>query len=313
MIETRERFAVVILHYNAIDDTIECIESVFKTMAHHDIEVVVIDNKSPNGSGEILRTKYGQKDKVHLIFSDTNLGFAKGNNLGYAYAKEKLNIDFMIIINNDTVINDSEFIDKALRIYKETGYAVLGPDILSVKCIGKSNAHQNPHRLKCVDLDEINRILIHLRRERRKLWVMKTIPVASVYEKLRRVKRKIIRNVSYNRHEDYHQGDHPMENVTLHGACLIYSPKFIERFDYAFRPEPFMYLDEDHLHYMCNKIGLKIIYDPSLKILHKEDKSTESVMYTSVDKAIFINKYMFESATLLKQIMMSDIESEVRQ
>ena len=297
------RVAIVILHYNAIDDTIECVESIFETFNHNDFHVIIIDNDSPNGSGKILKEKYGDNNRIHLIFSEANLGFAKGNNLGYSYAKEELKVDFIVIPNNDTVFVDENFVSRMFEIYSETEYGVLGPDIQSLR----NDEHQNPHRLKLVDLNQINTEIAYMKKEQKKLGVMSKYDFPWVYSIMRKVKRKIIS--IKNGSKINHSKEIPtqrMYDVTLHGACLIFSPMFIKVYDYAFYPEPFIYLDEDHLHYMCHKQGLKMIYDPSFKILHKEDRSTETVMNTNLKKSMFINENMLASAEILKRLMEED-------
>lgn len=302
MKENQYKIAFVILHYNAIDDTIECVESLYNTFRYDNYKLVIIDNKSPNGSGTILMEKYSDDPRIHLIFTEENLGFAKGNNLGYTYAKEVYGADFIVIPNNDTVFVDEQFADKILDIYNETGYGILGPDIQSLR----NNEHQNPHRLEMTDLKEVDKVIDYLEKEQFKLKMMTVFNFPWLYEWLRSIKRKL--KLGYNNSDiNMVLEEHDrMEDVTLHGACVIFSPKFIETFDYAFYPEPFIYLDEDHLHYMCYKNKLKVVYDPSFMIYHKEDMSTETVLSTNLKKMKFMNTHMLDSARILKRNMMED-------
>ena len=46
-----------------------------------------------------------------LVLLTENVGFAKGNNAGCEYAIKKYQPDFLCVINSDTVIEQSEFID----------------------------------------------------------------------------------------------------------------------------------------------------------------------------------------------------------
>ena len=40
----------VILHYNSIEDTQKCIQSIKQLDGHQEIKVVIVDNASPNGT-----------------------------------------------------------------------------------------------------------------------------------------------------------------------------------------------------------------------------------------------------------------------
>ena len=93
----------VVLHYQNIDDTINCLNSIKKMKKIDDIniKIVLIDNKSPNNSGKVLKKMYENDPIIHTILLDENLGFSKANNIGYKYAKE--NKPDMIIVNNNDV------------------------------------------------------------------------------------------------------------------------------------------------------------------------------------------------------------------
>ena len=55
-----------------------------------------------------------------IILLQENMGFAKANNMGCKYAKEKYHPSFLCVINNDTVITQEDFIERINQIYKET-------------------------------------------------------------------------------------------------------------------------------------------------------------------------------------------------
>jgi GT2 family glycosyltransferase len=69
--------------------------SIFSTTALPDIEIIVVDNGSKHNAVPEWKIKYPD---VTFIRSDTNLGFAGGNNLGVAQAKG----DYLFFVNNDT-------------------------------------------------------------------------------------------------------------------------------------------------------------------------------------------------------------------
>ena len=117
----------VILHYKNMEDTIECIESINKLDQNNEISIVIVDNHSLSKNQEKQLRKY----TPDLIINDENLGFAKANNIGCKYAIKKYKPDFLCVINNDIVINQSNFINEINKCYKETNFDFMGPKIIT--------------------------------------------------------------------------------------------------------------------------------------------------------------------------------------
>ena len=88
--------SVIILNYNGKDYIEECLDSVLD-QTYEPLEIIVVDNASNDSSLEILKEKYSSK--IKLIESNTNLGFAGGNNLALDYTKG----EFIALLNNDAV------------------------------------------------------------------------------------------------------------------------------------------------------------------------------------------------------------------
>lgn len=94
----KKRIAVIILNYNGFDDTRECIESVLVNKA--DLEIFLIDNASPDKSGERLHAAYPE---IQYYQTGENAGYAKGNNYGITKALEQ-GFEYCLILNNDVVV-----------------------------------------------------------------------------------------------------------------------------------------------------------------------------------------------------------------
>jgi len=175
--------AFVILHYKTLEETRECLDSLLKLTQPESIrmQIIVVDNASNNGSLESLHQQYGTTSDVHFIALPENCGFARGNNAGYAYAKDTLQADFIILLNNDTEIRQPDFMPKLLLIYESTAFDVLGPDIYTL-----DQQHQNPKAKRGYSKAEVD---AKIRQTRCNLWLIKT----GLYELLitwNRIKRK---------------------------------------------------------------------------------------------------------------------------
>lgn len=91
--------SVIIVSYNCRNFLEICIDSVLSALQNISGEIIVIDNNSTDGTKKFLN-KY--KDNIILILNNTNLGFAKANNIGSANARGK----FLFFLNPDTIIGE---------------------------------------------------------------------------------------------------------------------------------------------------------------------------------------------------------------
>lgn len=96
------KVSVILVNYNGGKYNIECIESILKsTKDNFTIEIIVVDNGSCDKSINEIRKKYNED--VKIIELNDNLGFAVANNIGIKYSIEN-NTDFILLLNNDTII-----------------------------------------------------------------------------------------------------------------------------------------------------------------------------------------------------------------
>ncbi|WP_163194458.1 glycosyltransferase family 2 protein [Clostridium thermarum] len=115
---------IIILNYNAYQETLRCLESVNK-IDYGNYKVVIVDNNSRDNSAEILK----RKAIGHTVIKyDNNLGYAAGNNVGIHYAMKK-GADYICILNNDVEV-EKDFLNKLIT-YMESDkkVAVAGPCI----------------------------------------------------------------------------------------------------------------------------------------------------------------------------------------
>ena len=278
--------AFVILHYLAYDMTFECISTLLQKFGDNGVQIIIVDNASPNGSGVQLKSAFDSQKNVHILLNDKNLGFAKGNNVGYEYSKQ-FNPDFIIVMNNDVLIEDANFLDKIDAIYKDRGFAVLGPDIFNPK----TKKHQNPLYLKGNTKENV----INMRNNLEKglynfsffYYKAKFItPIKRIIKKILLPQRFLQENI--DRTKMY-------ENPVLQGACYIFSKDFIVARDYAFYPETFLYFEEDILHLQCQQKHLKMLYIPDITIKHLEDVSTNMILKTNLEKEKMKSKNLIHS------------------
>ena len=115
---------VVILNWNGLKDTVECLESVFK-LDYPKFKVLVVDNGSRDDSVQLIRGKY--KD-VTLIENTENLGFAGGNNVGIRYALDN-SAEYVWLLNNDTAVATDSLSKLVVTAESSPGIALVSPVI----------------------------------------------------------------------------------------------------------------------------------------------------------------------------------------
>lgn len=100
--------AIIIVNYNSAALTSQCLASLVEADTRlHPIQVIVVDNGS---NTQYKLPKKLQKLKwIEVIRSESNLGFTGGNNLGIEYAIEKESVDYVMLLNNDTVVDKQLF------------------------------------------------------------------------------------------------------------------------------------------------------------------------------------------------------------
>ena len=112
--------AVVILTWNGIKYTKSCIESIKQHGIPENVQIVVVDNGSTDGTIEYLKSF----SWIKLILNRRNLGFTRGNNMALRSLPD--NID-AILLNNDVEIPDPLWLEKLQNtVYQSERYGIAG-------------------------------------------------------------------------------------------------------------------------------------------------------------------------------------------
>lgn len=98
--DANAELTVIIVSYNTRELTLKALSTLFENTHKTDMDVVVIDNASADGSAEAISKQFPQ---ANLIQSKENLGFAKANNVVAANVKS----EWLLLLNPDTEVHDS--------------------------------------------------------------------------------------------------------------------------------------------------------------------------------------------------------------
>lgn len=168
------KVSIIILNWNGWKNTIECLESLYH-INYSNFEVIVVDNASEDDS--ILKIKeyaegslpiesiffdydpfnkpievleYDKKSKLNrtyfhpqtsnsliLIKNDFNAGYAEGNNVGIVFALENFDPEYILLLNNDTIV-DKVFLTNLVGCAENKPVVgILGPKIYQYNQMNK--------------------------------------------------------------------------------------------------------------------------------------------------------------------------------
>lgn len=111
--------SIIILTYNKLDYTQQCIESIREYTDKGSYEIIVVDNASTDGTREWLKS---QAD-IYTVLNESNVGFPKGCNQGIEVA----NGENIVLLNNDVIVTPGWLDILCNALYSSDDIGAVGP------------------------------------------------------------------------------------------------------------------------------------------------------------------------------------------
>lgn len=102
--------SVIIVNWNRKDDLKECLQSVLD-QTFKDVELIVVDNHSTDGSVDLIREEYPLVNLV--ILPDSSSGACEAFNIGFAKAVG----EYCVVMDNDALL-EADWIERALKEFE---------------------------------------------------------------------------------------------------------------------------------------------------------------------------------------------------
>lgn len=118
----QKKVSVVVLNWNGKDNLKICLSSL-KTLSYKPYEVIVVDNNSHDGSGEMVEKFYPW---VTLVKNKKNIGYSGGNNIGIKKSKGA----YIFILNNDTRVTKTFLEPLIARMEEDKAIGCVQPKLL---------------------------------------------------------------------------------------------------------------------------------------------------------------------------------------
>ncbi len=229
------KISIIIIHYNTPQYLQTCLDGIFK-QSYKNIEVIFIDNDSPDDSGlKFVTEHYKDKENLVIVPNEENLGYSKAANQGIKMAIERENpADYVVITNPDIIYSPSYFEKIIHRVEKDQKIAAV---------TGKVYKYDFKNKKPTKIIDTVGLIAFKNRR---------------IIDDGQGI-------------EDVGQFDKEKEVFGVSGACPLYRREALEdvKINGEYLDEDFfMYKEDVDLSWRFQLYGWKCIYYPSAVAFH---------------------------------------------
>ena len=257
--------SIIVINFNTRVLTEQCIRSIYEYTRGIDFEVILVDNGSTECDPGIFLTLFPD---VRLIRSATNVGFAKGNNLGISEARGI----YYLLVNSDTYLRENSILKCVDYFRSHPDVGALTPKLVFPDGRPQSAANRFPSiHLSLLVLTRAFKLLSPTKKEELFLG-------------------------------EYITGDRPIEVDWICGTFFLTGRDVINRMPGSKLSDKFfMYFEDVEWCLDIRRLGYRVVYWPETEVVHygsaSQDK-TEDVSGKSLKKmeqiaeneAIFLRK-----------------------
>ena len=232
---------IIIVNYNSsvwLKKALDSIYEYYIPYSKYSVQVTIVDNASSDSSIKLIEENYPQ---INLIKAEKNVGFSAGNNI----ALRQSNADYIILLNSDTeLIDKSKNIDILVdTLEKDNNIGMITPKLLLTNGKIDMACHRGePSILDCFFYF---------------FGFEKLFPKINFFTKYHLL------------HKDLNT-IHEVDAIT--GACMITKLQYLKDVDF-FDECFFMYSEDMDLCRKYREKSYKIIYNPTVEIIHHKYKS----------------------------------------
>lgn len=236
------KLSIIIVNYNTYLLTKQTIESIIKTEHLFSYEIILVDNASSDESIEMLQIDFKNlilEKKMKVFINNSNLGFAKANNIGIRNSQGK----YILLLNSDTVIKENCLEYCLSQMEKDNAIGALGCKVV----------------LSNGNLDHACKRGF-------------PTPKASLYYLLKLHKKNPIK---YGQYDALHLDENKIGEVDCLTGAFMLMPKSVVLQVNSLDEDFFMYGEDIDLCYKIKEAGYRILYYPKAEIIHYKGGSSK--------------------------------------
>ena len=247
-INKMKNVSIIIVSYNVRSYLAHSIDAILKS-DHKNIEIIVVDNHSYDGTCDYLKENYQDIESVNIISNGENVGFGKAVNQASKIATN----EYIMVLNPDTIIEESTISTLVDYLDKKNHVGMVGPKILNADGTLQLACKRSFPTIKVAlpKLLGLDRIFPNSR------WAGKY-------------------NLTYLDPEKVHKVD------AISGSCMLIKSKIFKAIN-GFDENFFMFGEDLDL---CKRVweeNYEIHYLPKTKIIHYKGQSVKTATYDSRD------------------------------
>jgi N-acetylglucosaminyl-diphospho-decaprenol L-rhamnosyltransferase len=249
--------SVVIVNWN-VKELLERSLAALATCRDPACEIIVVDNSSSDGSQEMVREQFAH---VRLIASETNLGFARANNLGIASSTGR----YLLLLNPDAEVGRGALEAMVTYMDAHPDIGTLGPKLLG------PDGQVQPSRRRFPTLATA---------------FLESTVLQQWFPRNRVLQRYYVQDKDDNEEQD---------TDWLVGACLLIRREAWEQVG-PLDESYFMYSEELDWCRRAKAAGWRVVYVPWATVVHHEGQSSNQVIparhiYFQSSKVYYFRKY----------------------
>lgn len=228
--------SVIIVNYNTRDVTSKAVQSVLYHCGNLNLEIIVVDNDSSDDSVPALRAAFPE---AAILAAGHNGGYAWGNNIGIRQARGRN----LLILNPDAQVYDG-------TLERAVSYLEDNPDIgILGGHVSLENGAQQPTLFRQVSLSSL-------------FWNI-LIP------------NRIIRKTRLFGDQRYaSRARDTVQDVDVVAGCFMMVPRRVIDTVGVMNDRFFMYSEESEWCWRVRQAGLKVCYNPDIRLMHYGAVST---------------------------------------
>ncbi|PYU84134.1 MAG: hypothetical protein DMG50_05830 [Acidobacteria bacterium] len=261
----KSKAVIITVNYKSADSVLAFLAGLERTEAFSEIEMIIVNNSPGEDNLSKIRPAAGKYANAKVIQSPTNRGYFGGARFALDHYLEQGNAlpEWVIVCNHDIQIEDKEFFSKLLCLDPETA-GVIAPRIQTMPGRIDQNPfmRRRPGALRWANLRFISC----------NYWA------AAIWDWLSRRKSEFRSWVAARRGQSLLDVNAKSEVIyAAHGSFFIFSRRYFEAGGFL-DENLFLYGEEISVAEICRSLGLLVVYEPSLCVLHKEHESTGKVL-----------------------------------
>jgi GT2 family glycosyltransferase len=251
----RKNVLLICVKYDADNETERYLGSIQTLRGLENLQVIVVDNTPNSTLGRTLCAC-----NVRVIQAPGNLGYFGGARYGLScYLRDNPLPPWVIVSNVDLTIDDDHFIERLMHLNVSPDLGVVAPSIRS--------------NLTGIDQNPFMRTQPSPWRMHAYKWLHRSRFILNAHELTSAAVNRIAAKVFTKR--KILDGQPPAEKIYApHGSFLIFSGMYFERGGDLNYPE-FLFGEEVYIAEKVRSLQLKILYQPSMVVMHQEHSSTK--------------------------------------